>query len=79
MYGTDCGRLCRCSCAENACCHVAVGRGFSEVLNGFMEMSSEEIQSKGINDSLIHVDFMIDSDDLRISGIRADGSQGSVL
>lgn len=59
---------------ENACCHVAVGRGFGEVLEGFMEMSQEEIHSKGVNDSVLHVDFMVGSDDLNITGFRADGS-----
>lgn len=59
---------------ENACCHVAVGQGFGEVLEGFIEMSQEEIHDKGVNDSVIHVDFMIGSDDLNITGFRADGS-----
>lgn len=64
---------------ENACCHVTVGRVFSEVLDGFMEMSNEEIQNKGINDSLIHVDFMMGSDDLQITGIRADVSEENIF
>lgn len=64
---------------ENACCHVAVGKGFSEALNSFMEMSDEEIQDKGLHDSQIHVDFMIGSDDLHITGIRADGSEEAIF
>ena len=43
---------------------------FSEVLDGFMDMSDEEISQKVINDSLIHVDFMVGSDDLHIVGIH---------
>lgn len=64
---------------ENACCHVAVGQGFGEVLEGFIEMSQEEIHDKGVNDSVIHVDFMIGSDDLNITGFRADGSAAPVF
>lgn len=64
---------------ENACCHVAAGRGFSEVLEGFIDMSDDEIHDKGINDSLIHVDFMIGSDDLHIVGVRADGSSEDIF
>ena len=64
---------------ENACCHVAVGQGFSEVLDDFMEMTDDEIHAKGVNDSLIHVDFMIGSDDLCITGIRADGSTEAIF
>ena len=64
---------------ENACCHVAAGRGFSELIDGFMDMSDEEIHALGINDSLIHVDFMIGSEDLNIVGIRADGSRENIF
>lgn len=64
---------------ENACCHVAVGRGFPEVLDGFLDMTKEEQTEKGINDSIIHVDFMIGSDDLSITGYKADGSSVPVF
>ena len=64
---------------ENACCHVAAGRGFSEVIEGFMDMTEEEIHEKGINDSMIHMDFMIGSDDLHIVGIREDGSKTDIF
>lgn len=42
-------------------------------------MSNEEILEKGVNDSLIHVDFMVGSDDLHIVGIREDGSETDIL
>lgn len=64
---------------ENACCHVAVGMGFPEVLDGFEKMTDKERHDKGINDSMIHVDFMIGSDDLEITGIRADGSEEKIF
>ena len=47
--------------------------------DGFMDMSDEEILAKGINDSLIHVDFMVGSDDLHIVGIHEDGSETDVF
>ena len=59
---------------ENACCHVALGRGFKEVLPGGDDMSVEEAQKNGVNDSVIHVDFMVGADDLTIDGIRPDGT-----
>ena len=64
---------------ENACCHVALGRGFKEVLPGGDDMTVAEAQQKGVNDSLIHVDFMIGSDDLKITGIRADGTEAPIF
>ena len=59
---------------ENACCHCAVGMGFKEVLPGGNDMTMEEAGKQGINDSIIHVDFMVGADDLSIDGVRPDGT-----
>ena len=59
---------------ENACCHVALGAGFKEVLPDGAELSPAQAQERGINNSIIHVDFMVGSEDLSIDGIREDGS-----
>ena len=59
---------------ENACCHVALGAGFKEVLPDGNELTAAQARERGVNDSIIHVDFMIGSDDLAIDGLRADGS-----
>ena len=59
---------------ENACCHCAVGAGFKEILPGGDDMTVAEAKEKGVNDSMIHVDFMIGADDLEIDGIKKDGS-----
>lgn len=64
---------------ENACCHMAVGQGFGEVLDGYLELSQDELLKRGVNDSLIHVDFMVGSDDLHIIGHRADGTTADVF
>ena len=60
---------------ENAACHVALGRGFNEVIPGFDTMSGEELKAKGINDSIIHVDFMIGCRGLSITGVTRDGRE----
>ena len=59
---------------ENACCHVALGMGFKEVLPGGDDMTVAQAQEKGVNDSIIHVDFMVGADDLSIDGVRPDGT-----
>ena len=64
---------------ENACCHCALGMGFKEVLPDGDNLTMEEAQEQGINDSIIHVDFMVGADDLSIDGIRADGSVEAVF
>ena len=64
---------------ENACCHVALGAGFKEVLPGGDNLTVAEAKERGINDSIIHVDFMVGSEDLAIDGIRADGSEAPIF
>ena len=60
---------------ENASCHLALGRGFNECLEGFENMSVEECKKAGINSSMIHVDFMIGSKDMSIVGVMKDGKK----
>ena len=64
---------------ENACCHVALGAGFKEVLPDGDDLTTAEAQKRGVNDSIIHVDFMVGSEDLAIDGIRADGSSAPIF
>ena len=58
---------------ENACCHFALGEGFPECLEGFENMTLEECRQKGINESIIHVDFMIGTADLSIDAVTDKG------
>ena len=60
---------------ENASCHFAVGHGFNECLKGFENLTDEQCKEKGINDSMIHVDFMIGSRDMSIVGVTKDGKR----
>lgn len=60
---------------ENASCHLALGRGFTNCVKGYETMSQKELHEKGINDSLIHVDFMIGSKDLDIFGVTKNGER----
>ena len=53
---------------------MALGAGFKEVLPDGGSLTAKEAQARGVNDSIIHVDFMVGSDDLLIDGIRPDGS-----
>ena len=64
---------------ENASCHLALGRGFNECLKGYENYTNEECKKRGINDSMIHVDFMIGSNDMNITGITKDGTRVEIL
>ena len=60
---------------ENAACHLALGIGFNNTIKDFEKYTNEEIKKMGVNDSGIHVDFMIGSKDLDITGYTKDGKQ----
>ena len=59
---------------ENASCHFALGKAYPTCVTGGVDMSKEALLEAGANDSLIHVDFMVGTPDLSITGIKADGS-----
>ena len=58
---------------ENAVCHLAVGMGFMDCLTDYHNRTLEEGRQLGINDSMIHTDFMIGCDTMNIDAICADG------
>ena len=58
---------------ENAACHLAVGRGFPDCIRDHHNKTLEECRELGINDSMIHVDFMIGCDTMSIDGERENG------
>jgi aminopeptidase len=64
---------------ENASCHLAIGKGFPDCIEGGTEMSEDELKAAGVNDSAIHVDFMIGTADLNITGIKANGEETPIF
>ena len=58
---------------ENAACHLALGMGFADTIRGFEEMTLEEVRALGVNDSIVHEDFMIGAPDMNIDAICRDG------
>ena len=64
---------------ENACCHLAIGMGFEDTIKGFEEMTPEQIKEFDLNDSMIHVDFMIGSADLSIVATTRDGKEVQIF
>ena len=58
---------------ENASCHLAVGEGYTDTIRDHQNKSLEECRALGINESMIHVDFMIGCDTMNIDAICADG------
>ena len=64
---------------ENAACHLAIGRGFSGVLRDAEKYTESEARELGINDSVIHVDFMIGTNDMDITAITESGDEVAIF
>ena len=58
---------------ENAACHLAFGRAYESCVKDADKYSEEELEKIGVNNSVIHVDFMIGTSDLEITGINKNG------
>ena len=58
---------------ENAACHLAIGMGYADTIRDHHNKTLEECRALGINDSMIHEDFMIGCDTMDIDAICADG------
>ena len=64
---------------ENAACHIALGQCYSKCFVDGGNLSPQQIAAQGGNKSLIHIDWMIGSDQIDIDGVHADGSRVPVF
>lgn len=64
---------------ENACCHLAIGRAFTNCIRDYEKLTEEEIKAIDLNTSMIHVDFMIGSADLSIVAETYDGKNVQIF
>ena len=60
---------------ENASCHLALGKAYPTCIEGGDHMDSVTLLQHGVNDSLVHEDFMVGTRDLEIIGTTADGRE----
>lgn len=58
---------------ENASCHLAMGMGYADTIKNHHDKTLDECRELGINDSMIHEDFMIGCDTMNIDAHCADG------
>ena len=58
---------------ENASCHLAMGMGFEDTIADHHNKTLEECRALGVNDSMIHEDFMIGCDTMNIDATTRDG------
>ena len=60
---------------ENASCHLALGKGYPTTVKNSENLSKKELSSLGLNDSVEHVDFMIGTPDLSVTGVKSNGEE----
>ena len=64
---------------ENAASHIALGQCYSKCFKGELDLSKEEISKRGGNSSMIHIDWMIGSDQIDVDGIDKSGNQEPIF
>ena len=64
---------------ENASCHLAMGRGFPDTIADHHNKTLQECWDLGINDSMIHEDFMIGCDTMNITATTRDGKEVAIF
>lgn len=64
---------------ENACCHLALGKGFIDTIKDYDKYTLDEMYEMGINNSMIHEDFMIGTSDLSIVAITRDNKKVQIF
>ena len=64
---------------ENAACHIAFGEAYPECVEGSDTLSRDELAALGVNTAETHVDFMIGTPTLRVTGLCADGREVPIM
>jgi aminopeptidase len=64
---------------ENAASHIAVGQAYAQNMADTADLTAEAKLARGMNTSLIHVDWMIGSGELNVDGITKDGKTEALM
>lgn len=64
---------------ENAACHIAVGFAYRFCIHGGSTMTAEELEAVGCNDSHVHTDFMISSEEVDVVAQTYNGESISII
>jgi len=64
---------------ENASCHIAFGDGIRTAVRGYDPADPAPDDEVGVNVSKTHIDFMVGSPDVTVTGITVTGAQHTLL
>ena len=60
---------------ENAACHLAIGSAYKFCLVGGESMSKEQLAEAGCNESSVHTDMMISSEEVDVTATTRSGER----
>ena len=64
---------------ENATCHIAFGDGIRTAVRGYDSANPPSDEEIGVNVSKTHIDFMVGSPDVTVTGVTASGARHTLL
>ena len=64
---------------ENAACHIALGQCYTKCFKQEGNFTADQVRGLGGNTSVIHIDWMIGSNEIDIDGIDSDGNSVPVF
>lgn len=64
---------------ENAACHIAVGSAYKFCLKGGESLSKDKLEEIGCNESMVHTDMMISSEEVSVKGTTYSGEEVQLI
>ena len=64
---------------ENDACHIALGQSYPTCFEGASDLSTAQRLEAGLNQSHVHVDFVVGSSELSVFGVLEDGSEEPII
>jgi len=64
---------------ENDACHIALGRSFPNAIEGGLDLTEDQRIGAGLNQSAVHVDFVVGSPEVSVYGVTADGTDEPII
>ena len=65
--------------SENDACHIALGQSYPMCFEGATDLSRDQRLEVGLNQSSLHVDFVVGSPEVSVYGVHDDGEEEPII